>query len=126
SKLFFLDTGMRNVAVNNFDPLEARVDKGRLIENYVFSNLYKNAPLLETIHFWRTKAGNEVDFILEQNTLIPVEVKYKPFPRPTLPSGVRSFIQQYDTKKNYVLTMDYYGTADFNDHEIFYLPVWLA
>lgn len=125
-KLFFLDTGLRNVAMNNFDPPEVRVDKGQLIENVIFSTLFKNTPLLETIHFWRTKAGNEVDFVLVQNEIIPIEVKYRPFPKPAIPSGLRSFLQQYSAKQVFVLTQNYYGTISLNYHEIIFLPVWLA
>lgn len=111
SKLFFLDNGLRNVAIQNFDSLEYRVDKDHLIENMVFSNLRKNAPTLEEIHFWRTKAGNEVDFILEKNELIAVEVKYKPFPRQIIPPGVHSFIKQYPAKQIVILTQNYYGST---------------
>lgn len=62
-KVFLLDTGMRNCLLNNFQPLSARTDKGALWENAVF-NLLVQRYGLEEIHFWRTSAGNEVDFVI--------------------------------------------------------------
>ena len=71
SKLLFLDNGLRNVAIQNFDSLEYRVDKDHLIENMVFSNLRKNAPTLEEIHFWHTKQEMKSISFLKRMNLLP-------------------------------------------------------
>ncbi len=58
-----MDTGMRNCLLDNFQPLSTRTDKGELWENAVFRMLAeKNDP--DTIYYWRTSAGNEIDFVL--------------------------------------------------------------
>lgn len=62
-KVFFLDTGLRNCLLNNFLPLSVRADKGELWENIVFRILADKYGS-DAVHYWRTSAGNEVDFVL--------------------------------------------------------------
>jgi len=62
-KVFFLDTGLRNCLLNNFQPLSVRTDKGELWENVVFRILADKYGS-DAVHYWRTSAGNEVDFVL--------------------------------------------------------------
>lgn len=62
-KIYFLDTGLRNCMVNNFQALHQRPDRGELWENTVFKLLHDRHGK-EEIHYWRTSAGNEVDFVL--------------------------------------------------------------
>lgn len=64
-KVFLLDTGMRNCLINNFQPVNIRTDKGELWENAVFRILTEKYGL-DSIQFWRTSAGNEVDFVLPE------------------------------------------------------------
>jgi predicted AAA+ superfamily ATPase len=61
-KVFFEDVGLRNGVINNFNPLSQRVDKGAIVENFVFSQLSKENDLSQKISFWRSQAKNEVDF----------------------------------------------------------------
>lgn len=62
-KVFILDTGLRNCLLNNFQSLTLRTDRGDLWENAVFRILIDKYGQDE-IQFWRTSAGNEVDFVL--------------------------------------------------------------
>lgn len=64
-KVFLLDNGMRNCLLNNFQPVNLRVDKGELWENMVFRLLVETYGL-DSVLFWRTSAGNEVDFVLPE------------------------------------------------------------
>jgi len=75
-KVFMLDTGLRNCLLNNFQPLAVRTDKGELWENTIFRILADKIGL-DAIQYWRTSAGNEVDFVLSENErLKAIEVKY--------------------------------------------------
>jgi predicted AAA+ superfamily ATPase len=75
-KVFLLDTGLRNCLLNNFQPLAERTDKGELWENTVFRVLADKIGT-DAIQFWRTSAGNEVDFVLSDNErLKAIEVKF--------------------------------------------------
>jgi predicted AAA+ superfamily ATPase len=72
-KLFFMDLGVRNMATDNFDWLESRMDKGMLLENLVFK-LLNDREDVKRINFWRTQSKREVDFIIDQR--FAFEVKY--------------------------------------------------
>ena len=75
-KVFLLDTGLRNCLLNNFQPFSERNDKGELWENTVFRILADKYGV-DTIHYWRTSGGNEVDFVLSDiGESKAIEVKY--------------------------------------------------
>jgi predicted AAA+ superfamily ATPase len=123
SKIYFTDTGLRNIIIKNMGSPHERVDAGALIENCVLSQFLKNRLPLQEIHFWRTLAKNEVDFVLmEGNSSTPVEVKYTSFKSPKVPLGIRYFQRDYKTDKSFVLTKDYFGRAD----NTMFLPCWLG
>lgn len=63
-KLYFLDLGMRNAILKNFELPSQRKDIGQLYENYVFRYLYDSYKGSE-IQYWRTQRGNEVDFLID-------------------------------------------------------------
>ncbi|MEA2042320.1 MAG: ATP-binding protein [Bacteroidota bacterium] len=76
-KVYFNDLGLRNSILGRFDPPRQRADKGALIENFVYNQLrIKYSP--EKIKHWRTSAGHEVDFVVEEtyNTGLAIEVKW--------------------------------------------------
>jgi len=73
-KIFFLDTGLRNIIADDFRSLDARTDKGMLLENGLASQFIKQD---KKINFWRDKKKNEIDFIMDlgNNKIIAVESK---------------------------------------------------
>jgi predicted AAA+ superfamily ATPase len=75
-KMYFMDTGLRNSLLNNFQPISQRLDRGELWENAIFRALAdKYEP--EEIRFWRTVDGKEVDFVLpEIDVPIALEAKF--------------------------------------------------
>jgi predicted AAA+ superfamily ATPase len=95
-KVFFVDNGIRNAVFGGFLSLPRRSDVGALTENLVFGEIVKIVnPLLDGLHYWRSKAGGEVDFVIEhQGRLLPVEVKAGD-PRARLSRSARSFIDAY-------------------------------
>ncbi len=79
-KVYFIDTGVRNAIINNFNHLDLQVDKGELFENFIYLQLFYNKSLLGSVKFWKTRSGQEIDFILtEENKLSAIEVKYRVF-----------------------------------------------
>jgi uncharacterized protein len=96
-KLYFIDTGLRNIIVKSFD---AKPD-GRLFENYVFTEMLKLGVMPK---YWRTKTKTEVDFVVEgDSVVIPVEVKLSANPG-KIERGLRSFIEMYHPKTAIVVT----------------------
>jgi uncharacterized protein len=75
-KAFLLDTGLRNCLLNNFQQIPDRMDKGELWETSYFRVLADKYGW-ETIYYWRTADGNEVDFVLpEIERPFAIEAKY--------------------------------------------------
>ncbi|MCL4376832.1 MAG: ATP-binding protein, partial [Actinobacteria bacterium] len=56
-KVYFNDIGIRNFAINNFNNLDIREDKGFVFENFVYLILKQKLTGSYKINFWRTKAG---------------------------------------------------------------------
>ena len=114
-KVYYHDTGMRNQVIRNFQPLSMRPDAGALIENSVFRSLNTRLSITDELKFWRMKNGSEVDFIVEGEQVIPVEVKYTSMKSPRLPSGIRSFTRGYKSEKVYVVTRDCFGNLEMDN-----------
>ena len=80
SRYYFLDNGVRNALINNFNPLELRNDVGELWENYlVMERLKRQEYLGQTAnnYFWRTYTRQELDFVEErEGNLHGYEIKW--------------------------------------------------
>jgi predicted AAA+ superfamily ATPase len=94
-KVFFVDNGIRNAVLGRFLPLDRRDDGGPLLENQVFGELAKVAhPLLDSLGYWRTRSGAEVDLVWQQGEeVVGLEVKAGGGLRNRLPRTARSFIE---------------------------------
>jgi len=64
---YFLDSGMRNVLVNNFQPFITNPSQGQIWENQAFRILADKYGI-EELRFWRTTDKKEVDFVLPMLT----------------------------------------------------------
>ena len=124
-KIYFHDTGLRNRMVKNSNRLEIRTDAGALVENYVFQHLYRNLKVDEDLKFWRSQNGNEVDFIMESDRVIPIEVKYRPLNEAQIPQGIRFFLQKYPCRNAVVVTKDFLGQREINGCRVSFVPVYL-
>ncbi|MBI2430960.1 MAG: ATP-binding protein [Candidatus Levybacteria bacterium] len=80
-KIYFLDVGIRNAIINNLNPMSIRDDGGRLWENFVVAEKYKQQLGLgykTNLYFWRTYQGQEVDLVEDiGGKLIGWEIKLK-------------------------------------------------
>ena len=69
SRYFFIDTGVRNALLNNFNPLELRDDTGLLWENYLIMERLKKQEYMSIAannYFWRTYDRKEIDLVEER------------------------------------------------------------
>lgn len=125
-KIYFIDSGLRNFLLNDFNPLHLRTNKGALVENFVFSELFRNLQDKAEIKYWRTIAKAEVDFIIEKrdNEIIPVEVKFSNFSEPKISRSFRSFLEQYQPKRALLLTKGFWGKMKVGKTIIKFAPVW--
>ncbi len=80
SRYYFLDNGIRNALINNFNPLQLRNDVGELWENYLVMERLKRQEYLGQAannYFWRTYRQQELDFVEEQGgRLFGYEMKW--------------------------------------------------
>ncbi len=68
SKFYFLDNGIRNAVIAQFNGLDQRNDVGALWENFMFIERLKVRayhPLYANMYFWRTYGGQEIDLVEE-------------------------------------------------------------
>lgn len=81
SRWYFLDNGIRNAVIANFNPIEARNDIGQLWENYMVSERIKyqeNKRVSSNNYFWRTYEQQEIDWVEERDGLLfGYEFKWK-------------------------------------------------
>ena len=80
AKYYFLDNGIRNAVISQFNPLDSRNDIGALWENFMVTErlkkcAYQNFP--GSFYFWRTYGGQEIDFVEErEGRLFGYELKW--------------------------------------------------
>jgi predicted AAA+ superfamily ATPase len=121
-KVYFLDTGLRNHMISNFNPLTKRVDSGAIIENHVLLSLRNSFPD-KTINYWRTIAKAEVDFILRlNNEIIPIEAKYRTFKKPKISRSLRSFIKTYKPQKALIITKSFWSHQKIENTTVTFAP----
>jgi hypothetical protein len=69
SRYCFLDNGIRNALISNFNSLELRNDVGELWENYLIMERLKRQEYLGEMantYFWRTYTRKELDLVEER------------------------------------------------------------
>jgi len=84
SKYYFIDNGIRNAVISNFNGLELRDDAGKLWENFIVIErlkvqAYKN--IISNNYFWRTWDKKEIDWVEErEGKLFGYEIKWRDKP----------------------------------------------
>lgn len=124
SKIFFIDNGLRNLALNSLQPLDinSRSDKGALLENIILKELLiLQSQKYFNLHFWRTKQKAEVDFIIEKGLkIIPLEVKSH-LKLPKLSSSFLGFIQRYNPPQGLIVNLNYQGDKQVKQTKVHFI-----
>ena len=80
NKYFFYDNGIRNIVINNLNPLNLRNDVGQLWENFAIAERIKRNEYnrsFASLYFWRTFTGAELDLVEESDGKITgFEIKF--------------------------------------------------
>jgi hypothetical protein len=106
-KVYFYDVGLRNALLNNFEPIENRIDSGQLFENFIISEILKTNQYGNfgySLNYWRTKSGSEVDLVLTKTNQPTIALEIKD----TKKRINQSFINRYPEAKMSVLSKDNY------------------
>lgn len=113
-KVYMLDTGLRNMLINDFTDLKSHPSKGELVENIAFNLLYFQKVDNQTIYYWKTKSQQEIDFIIRENSEIKaLEIKYGN----NKSNHFTAFLNAYPNANCQTARFKYY----FNEEEI---PFW--
>ncbi len=100
-KLYFYDTGLASflLGIKDDKQLSSHYHTGALMENFVISELLKNAwnrGASPDFYFWRDKTGNEIDLLVDQgSTKSLIEIK-----------AGKTFDQDFLKGMNYYMQLD--------------------
>ncbi|RLG14095.1 MAG: hypothetical protein DRN71_03645 [Candidatus Nanohalarchaeota archaeon] len=121
SKIYFLDTGLRNMAIDNFTAFGRRSDQGELMENFVLRELVSGFGEWK-LNYWRTAGKAEMDFVLRKgNKIIPIEVKLG---GEKLGKSFYSFLEAYEPKKAVVASLDKFKKEKIGKTMVYWVPVF--
>ena len=96
-KVYFTDVGTLCYLAGLKDPEHAASGPmgGAIMETAVLSEIIRTLThrgIAPQVYFWRTRAGTEVDFVVETaERLIPIEVKLSATPRPAMAGAIKTF-----------------------------------
>lgn len=109
AKYYFLDNGIRNAIISQFNPLALRDDVGKLWENFCFSERAKYRAYtgaLANQYFWRTYDQQEIDLVEErEGRLFGYECKWSV---KTSPAPPRDWLNAYPNAAFRVITPQNY------------------
>lgn len=119
---YFYDIGLRNFAIGNFGNVE---NMGFLFQNFVYNILRDKIRWTPSkIYFWRTEDKAEVDFVIDHDGVIPVEVKYQRMKKPKITRSLRSFINRYKPERVFVVNLEMEKKIGLNRTEIYFIPFY--
>lgn len=108
-RYYFIDNGVRNAIIQNFNSLELRNDIGQLWENYLFIERLKKQSYqgwLGHYYFWRTYDQKELDLVEESGgQLAGFEFKWSNRKKPKAP---QSWLKTYHNSSYEVINRDNY------------------
>ena len=123
-KIYFLDPGVANFFINNFNALEFRKDASFLLETFILTELIKNGWLLDGVNYWQEKNANEVDFILkDRGKITAIEVKYKKYLKTRDFASLRLFKKYYPGSVAFLVNL---GSQRFHNGTRLILPYAVA
>ncbi|MCR4848382.1 MAG: ATP-binding protein [Bacteroidales bacterium] len=106
-KVYFCDLGLRNIIYGSFNEMPFRTDNGAIFENEILLELWRNRKPDETICFYRTQNGTEVDFVTESaQRRMAIECKYKRFEKPVSITALNVFCQEENISLRYIANIN--------------------
>lgn len=121
-KVYFLDTGLacRLQGWTSPDPMITYPLQGHLFENLVYAEIYKmniNFQLGWNIYHWRSRDGEEIDFLIQRSSqdFIFIEAKISPQSPPNI-SSYREVKKVFGSNIPEVLVCHQEGRRVFNQN----------
>jgi len=121
-KIYFIDPGLANFVISNFNDISVRTDAGFLQEQFIFRGIKTIMGADFQLKFWRTKIGAEVDFVIEKgDQRIPVECKSL-LKRPVLQQSSLGFIRQYSPDIFLAANLQLFNEMKVENTKVVFLP----
>jgi len=114
-KIHLIDSGL--ITVFGEGNNDNRVD-GQKVESLVGRCFLK-----DNVFYWREK--EEVDFVLNVNSLLPIEVKYRNTILPRGLKGIIKFMGKYGVREGIVVSKDLLQKREQDDKILWLIPAWL-
>ncbi|MBU0571884.1 MAG: ATP-binding protein [Candidatus Omnitrophica bacterium] len=109
SKYYFVDNGIRNAVISQFNPVDSRNDLGALWENFIIIERLKNrsySNIYGSSYFWRNYNQKEIDLIEDRGgSLFARECKWSKTKRDSAP---KDWKQKYPAADFMTITPDNY------------------
>lgn len=124
--IYFCDLGLRNYLMGIFGHVFSQNELGILFQNFIFNILQSRLRhTATTLHFWRTKDGAEVDFVVNKGfEIIPIEVKYQEFRKPYVSRSMRYLIRKYKPRIFLVVNKSFKEELNIEETKVLFLPFW--
>ena len=107
-KLYFLDTGLRNVIQRDFNEIEFRADNGAFFENSVMLELCRNRPANAELLYYRVSGGVEVDFVVAApKKRMAFECKFKTLDKTISVAGLNNFCEEENIGEKYIINKNF-------------------
>ncbi|MEF8874807.1 MAG: DUF4143 domain-containing protein, partial [Candidatus Thermoplasmatota archaeon] len=106
------------VTDHGFSQLQS-MEEGLKIETAVYNCLRRSYD----VHYWRDH--HEVDMIVEKESTIPIEVKYKEEIRKRDLKGLFEFMEKHEVEKAIVVSKKKWDSETYEDKEVIFVPAWL-
>jgi len=97
-------------------PCFSSAEMSKMAENLVAFKTKAN-------YYWREKE-KEVDFVLKDKEILPVEVKYKKDIREKELKSILKFMEKFKSKRAIIITEDYESEKTVKGKIIKYTPLW--
>lgn len=121
-KAYWSDTGLALALAGSTAP------SGAHLENMVLTELlaWRESEVVRSdVFFWRTAAGQEVDFVVERGTeTLPIEVKATPRPRLRDAQNLLAFLQEYPDKARGALLLHVGSETFWIQERVLAAPWW--
>ena len=124
--VYFYDLGMRNFSLGLFGNLTQPDQMGFVFQNFIANRLSeKIANSSKNLNFWRTLDKAEVDFVLnDNNSILPVEVKYSKLKNPEITRSLRNFIQEYSPAEAWVVNLSLEMEIEIGNTIVKFIPYY--
>ena len=121
---YFADSGLANYAIGDFF-LQDFSTLGFRFQNMLNFEIKNVLPGGSALHYWRTKDGAEVDFVIDTGKhVVPLEIKLQSLSQTKPPGGLMRFIKKYQPDTAYVINLHFKETVVFHKTAIHFIPYY--